>query len=483
MSVALAMGVVSACGSTVQVAGEQGLSGLGQGDGLGVGPDGTAIDALGAAPNGVSAGSGPGSTDASGSGTGSGTDPGVSGQQASGRGAAGSSNAPIRVGVLYAKGLDGAASAMGINGLTTGDTKAQAKAVFDWVNAHGGLGGRPVQVFSYGIDAAQSGNSPDGAYEAACTALTQDYKVRYVVTILNLRPNTLPCFSRRGVGVLDDQSGVSDATMAKYAAYLAGPGDFAPGRMIRILVDDLWKRGWLTPKSKVGSFAADTPDGAAVVEGPLTQALRAHGLRIVSDQRVSMDGNFAAQSSSAVLKFRSEGVDRIIPVLANPLFVMHTASSQSYHPAYAMYSSFGPGALMEGNAPKDQLKNSAGIGWQPFLDIGAGKHPGPVSSRETLCFALMKAAGQSSTSATTKGFQLQVCNVIFYLKAAADALRSVPNDLLTASRPVIGSSFRPADTFRTDVTHRPDGAAGYRALAYQTNCSCYQYVSPVRRTP
>lgn len=57
----------------------------------------------------------------------------------------------------------------------------------------------------------------------------------------------------------------------------------------------------------------------------------------------------------------------------------------------------------------------------------------------------------------------------------------VANDLLTPSRPVIGG-FPHADTFRTDVTRRPDGAADYRDLAYQTNC-CYQHVSPVRRTP
>ena len=47
-------------------------------------------------------------------------------------------------------------------------------------------------------------------------------------------------------------------------------------------------------------------------------------------------------------------------------------------------SRLGPGALLETAAPRDQLVNSAGIGWQPYLDIGAGKKPGPVSSRETL---------------------------------------------------------------------------------------------------
>jgi hypothetical protein len=37
-----------------------------------------------------------------------------------------------------------------------------------------------------------------------------------------------------------------------------------------------------------------------------------------------------------------------------------------------------------------------------------------------------------------------------------------------------------ADTFRTDVTHRTDGVAGYRSLAYRDTCSCLQYVSPLQ---
>jgi hypothetical protein len=118
--------------------------------------------------------------------------------------------------------------------------------------------------------------------------------------------------------------------------------------------------------------------------------------------------------------------------------------------------------------------------WQPFLDIGAGTHPGPVSARETLCFQLMRAAGQASTSATVKGFQVQICNAIFSLKVAADAMPSLPADLLAAVRPVIGTSYAPADTFRSDVTRRPDGAAGYRQLAYESGCSCFQYVSAIR---
>jgi hypothetical protein len=475
---------LAGCGSTVQVSstGTVAPDGLGNSTTLD-GTAGTAPGGLSSAPGGsaLSVGasgsrqsvSGAPRSSTAGSATGSvGTSKGSA--------TAAGSRTPVRVGVLYGTGVDQAANAIGISGLTTGDTKAQAAAVFAWVNAHGGLGGHPLVPVYYAISATDSSNNPDAAYQAACTSLAQDGKVRFVVTILNLRPVSLPCFSKYGIGLLDDESGVSDATMAKYATYLAGPGDFAPGRMLKNLVDDLWSRGWLTSASKVGSFTYDTPDNVALVEGPLTRALAAHGLKIASKQRVSNDSSSISQASSASLQFRAAGVDRVIPVTASPLFVMNAASSQNYHPAYALYSSFGPGALLEGAAPKDQLANAAGIGWQPFLDIGAGTHPGPVSSNETLCFSLMKAAGQASSSATVKGFQAQVCNTVFYLKAMIDRLPGVPADLFTAARPLLGSSFLSADTFRTDVTHRVDGAGGFRDLTYDQRCSCFQYTSPIK---
>jgi hypothetical protein len=394
-----------------------------------------------------------------------------------------SPKAPIRVGVVYAPGADAAFAALGVSALTTGDTKAQATAVVDWINKHGALGGHPIQLFSYAMDSSAS--SPAAAAQEACTAMTQDHKVRYVVSIAANQQPMVSCLAKKGVGLLDDESSLNDKAMATYAGFLGNPGEMAPGRTMSVLVDDLWKRGWLTSHSKVGVFAADTPDAHATVDGFLTQALRRHGLTAASTQYASFNdsASLSRDSASAALKFRSAGVDRIIPILTTPLFLMEAASSQDYRPAYALYSTLGPGAVLEGTAPKDQLANTAGIGWQPYQDIGKGKQPGPVSSRETLCLRIMQAAGQASTSASTVALQLQVCDVLFYLQDLGALEPSMPADLLTSARTLLGKRFVPADTFRSDVTHRTDGVAGYRSLAYRQDCSCFQYVSPVQATP
>ena len=485
LGLGLMLVALTACGSTVQMrsAGTTGQDGLGLPTTTGGALAGTSGGGSTQTPGGtgasipqVTGGSSTGST------SGGGQQPGAVTPTAAGTQGVGRKD-PIRIGVIYTPGLDAAASKIGISTLSTGDTSAQADAVVKWVNAHGGLGGHQIQLFKYAIDA--SGSSQDAVYGAACTAMTQDYKVRYVVSILSMPPSMMPCLAKGGVGLLDDESGLGDASMAKYASLLGNPGEFAPGRRISIMVDDLWKRGWLTSASKAGILAVDRTDGHAVVDGALSAALRRHGLQSATTVYVNPSGGDggSSQSSSAALQFNAAHVDRVISVLYSPLYFMNAAESQQYYPAYALDSSLGPGALLEGLVPNDQLKNAAGIGWQPYLDIKGGTHPGPVSSRETLCFDIMKKAGQGSTAATTEGFQVQVCNVLFYLQDLSDRQPTVPRDLLTSGRALLGSTFVSADTFRTDVTHRTDGVAGYRDIAFRDDCKCFQYVSPVRATP
>ena len=182
-----------------------------------------------------------------------------------------------------------------------------------------------------------------------------------------------------------------------------------------------------------------------------------------------------------MLKFRSAGVDRVIPTGQSPLFIMNAAEAQGYRPAYAMNSGFGPGALLESAAPPRPARERCRHRMSKFLDIRAGTKPGPVSSNETLCFELMRQAGQQSTSATTQAFQASLCNVLMFLKAGADRYGLVP-DLLDEVR-AQGLTFLPADAFSIRMrSGRADGVSSYRNLAYDATCSCFQYVSGVRST-
>ena len=396
---------------------------------------------------------------------------------------AATSTVPIKIGVITQQQLEAAAKAFGLDGVATGDTRKQVEAVVSWIKANGGLAGRPIQVFQY--DADLSSGSNDAVMTQACTAFTQDVRVDYVVTVLGGLKVLAACLQKAGVGLLADNTNFADSTMAQFAPILGNPSELGAGRMMDLLVDHLWSAGWLTRSSTVGVFARDNHDGHEMVEKSLTAALNRHGVvakvtRFIDDTQG--DGGSSA-SANAVLGFRTAGVDRIFPAGYSPLYFMTAAESQGYRPAYAMVSAQAPGGLLESVAPANQLKNAQGIGWQPYLDIGKGTKPGPVSARETLCFALMRKAGQAATSSLVKGFQVQVCDLLFYLKDLADLRPDLPRDLLTSARTALGARFVSPATFRVDVTHRTAGMAGYRPLAYKDACSCFQYVGALVKAP
>jgi hypothetical protein len=383
--------------------------------------------------------------------------------------------AKIKVGVLYLEDGGSAAQATGVNGLTTGDAKAQARAVFEHANKNGGLAGRPIDAYYYALSPQDTVSRPDAALQEACVAFTQDAKVAFVVSYLNVGEAFLACLAKKKVGLVDDATAVLDDIQAKYRQFVAAPGDLAPGRKQRELVDALWRTGWLTPKSTIGAFTQDVPEKRAMLDKYLKPALKKYGLSVKTEQ--------FGTPESAVLKFASDGVDRVLSVEVNPVRLMTAAESQSYRPLYAVQSGWAPGALLEVAAPRNQLKGAAGIGWSPYLDIGRGKRPPPVSANETLCFKLYQEAGQASAQPTTKALSLQLCNAILYLKAAADRVGHAEPGLLGVAGPAVGASFPPADTYKSDMNRgRTDGVSAYLDLAYQEDCSCFQYVSGLRPT-
>ena len=474
------------CGSTVQqqttTAGSVDAAALG-GDGLavpGAEPGRPQQQQSGQASDLPVGGLAPGST--SGSSGGGGGAPSVA-QPASGstagtapgRPQAATGRGPVTVGLLYLDGADEFASRLGISGLSTGDAEAQARAIVAHLNARGGLNGRPIKLVTYGM---RAGSDPTAEHGAACAALVEDEKVSYVVSYVQLQGTYLACYAKHGVGVLDDASLLLDEQGASYRNIFAAPGDLLAGRAVRNLVDSLWRTGWLTKDSVVGTLVYDTPDGRALEQRHLLPALKRYGIVPKVTARSSESADGVSQQNGFVLQYRSARVDRIIPAGASPLFLMTGAESQNYRPKYAVQSTFGPGFL-EGAAPRDQLRGAAGIGWQPSLDIGAGKKPGPVSSNETRCLDVMKKSGQEGTG-TTRAFQLHLCNSFFWLQAAAKAVGVGP-DLLPRARAALGRTFQPSNTFSSVADpKRVDGAGSFRELSYVDSCECFQYTSADR---
>ena len=470
--------VTSACGSTVQTTGADGV--LAAGDGALGAPTGT-IDPLTGQPLAPGATSGAGGLGGGVSG-GTGTTGATGGTAAPGApGGAGTTtpggvpaapSTPLKIGLYYASGVNEVAEAFGLGALSTGDTKAQAQAIVKDINDNGGLAGRKIQLFF--ADASEYGTDPNANFEAGCRQLVEDDDVDLLVTFSGMSVGNLECFTKAGVGVLNDISTIPDDIQAKYADLMGAPGDLAINRLMRTMVDHLVATKWLTSKSVIGVYTYDDAQNQATVNGPLKEALAKHGLQWKTVVSID-DAQAVNQGNSVVLRFASDGVDKVLSVTGNPLFVMNAAESQGYRPDYALYSHFAPGSLMESTAPRAQLEGAAGIGWSPFYDIGKGRRPGPVSPQATRCFDIMTKAGQQSTSGTTQAFQSTLCSSFFYLEQAAAKIGAAPDNILALARGALGSSFVSPSTFEVDVTNRVDGVAAYRGLTFDNGCSCFQY--------
>ena len=93
----------------------------------------------------------------------------------------------------------------------------------------------------------------------------------------------------------------------------------------------------------------------------------------------------------------------------------------------------------------------------------------------------MRKAGQQSTSGTTQAFQVALCNVLMFLKAAADRYGVTPGLLDTVR--TRGLEVLPADAYAIRMLPgRADGVSAYRDLAFDDGCDCFQYVSGSRPT-
>lgn len=383
----------------------------------------------------------------------------------------------VKVGILYPEDVGPEANALGISGLVTGDNKAQAQAVVDYLNQHGGFAGHQIDPVYVAINATQNPDNPDLNYQAACASLTQDNSVFAVFTILNTPANFLTCMRQHGVTLLDDAAFADESTYGAIQGFFYTPSDFLDERLYRDEVDALVAQGWLTATTKVGLYSYADPEDQQVIDGAVIPELARFGMRPAAQEAVSNSVSGVSDNSNVTLQFRARGVNRVLPVLASPLFLMEAAQSQHYYPAFAVNSDFGPGALLETAAPASELVGAAGMGWQPLADLDTAHQLPPISANARLCTQVMNQAGQGSSSATTQLLEAQICDVLFFAASALHSTRIIsPVSLATGKQGLSG--FPSSLTFSVSFPGgRPDGASAFRYLAYRSSCNCFSYTS------
>jgi hypothetical protein len=423
---------LTACGSTVQ------QTGTTAGQGLGAQPGLTASNGT---PAGAAAGGG-GLTPSSGSPTGSagveaqpgansqhpagGTDAAGGGTTGSGAGAAGSTGGSvvtvgpgitattINLGLQYTKDAAQNSSQFGAAGASPGDFRAYYDPVIKYINGHGGVAGRKLVPYYYGID-PQAAGGIQAEDSASCAFWTQDHKV---FMISGGRDNLNACAEKHN-GVSMSYGNETARTFATFPHYL-DPISFRLERIGGLTVRSLAKRKYFT--GKFGLVTWDDPNYRLAVQNGYAPALRAAHVTTVDTTYIPVPqaygdlGSSNAAISNAILKFASEGIDHVV-VQDGPagLFAgtgltlqwLNNAESQHYRPRYGMntYNSPGSQAL-----PATQQANMLYVGWSDLTASGDAGYR--TNTTREACYKIMTDAGVTLTS-SNQNVAAVICDSLF----------------------------------------------------------------------
>jgi hypothetical protein len=237
----------------------------------------------------------------------------------------------------------------------------------------------------------------------------------------------------------------------------------------------------------VGVIAVDAPAYHRAVEQQLKPALAAVGARFSSAvyttpyKTASDAASISSQLSNAVLRFRSQGITRVVDLSGAVLVFATIAETQQYRPRYALTSTSSPAALTANGVPAVQLRGSVGLGWLPVYD-SSEVPPAELPRGQAACLRLLRAHGQQPTGTTVRYTALTFCEAGGFLHAVgarAPAQQPLTGNSLLAWLGA-GLTHPSAMTFRSEVTpERRDGAAAHRTFGFAEACSCFRYTGPI----
>ncbi|HVF74488.1 MAG TPA: ABC transporter substrate-binding protein [Acidimicrobiales bacterium] len=330
LSLATLIGVTSAIrndelsGVAAGGIGDGGELGFG-GDGA-VGPDGIgepgAPGVDGSGPGAVGPGARTGGTSTNGPG---GTQRG--GPQ--GPGGATSETGPIRVAYTYVN-LAGLGASVGGVDPTTDSTKMdrEFKALFDDLNAKGGIGGRRIEYRGFEFSFAEF--MSEDSQVRRCSQIAQDFKAHYVLDTYVYGPGGQECFARNRVPIITLSSTLAEETLLKARPYVTTTFPTIDSQF-RALAPKLKEVGYLAG-AKVGVFLDQTPR----VDGPyrniLEPSLRAAGTPVAAVARAGINDQDGIRNAEST--FASAGVTHVIFIGNYLQFASFTQQAQTQESTY-----------------------------------------------------------------------------------------------------------------------------------------------------
>jgi hypothetical protein len=387
----------------------------------------------------------------------------------------------VEIGIEY-DDEDAAHAAGTVIGSQAGVTDEQAvyTILINDLNSRGGLLGRKIVPVFHAYNS--TGDDPDVQGQALCTSFTQDHKVFAAIIFAAAEKVSRDCLARAGVVIIRARYALDDdADFRRIPAY-AAVGALSLDRLAAVYVDGLAAQGFFSSTSRIGVITQEEPAYMRSAKGPLRAALARHGLKVQEEAfvpgagRAQDAGDQSAAVQSAVLRFNSQRIDRVlfVTLVGLPALIFaNTAQAQRYHPRYGLNSNHGLDTL-RGLAPAEQLAGSKAVGWVPLLDVPSTEVTlSPAAKR---CDALLRSKGHSPADQSVLAFDLAACDQLATLAAALARGGQLSSGGFVAGLERLGTSVATGLTFQLrSGPGRHDTAGAIRHVAFQESCGCFRY--------
>jgi hypothetical protein len=509
----VAVGLLAGCGSTVQGLGANGTT-TGNAQGLGVpssGASGAAVPgaaAPGAAPAaGLTTGSGGGAATAGGA-VAAGQPPGTHVVNGVPQGV-GITPTKIYVGIGYETNGDQANAALGATGISQGDPRADAKAVVDDINAHGGIAGRQLVPVWHATNAASTDTYSD-MDQQECAAYTQDAHV-FAAMDKGLTDNFLACMQK--AGAMNFNAGTilyPDQGVFQQHPYYFDAGTITTDRVFQQLPRSLaalhYYDGWdanlgqasSSASTKIGVLTYDHPEWNRPLNR-LLAGLQAQGhpvaaadvVKVAWPNTTSDEQGVVSAVGNAELKFRQDGVNHVILLDANGLlllFFSRAAQGQHYYPRYGLESGSGMQTLASGgDVDAQQLNGAVGFSWSPDIDLTPSAAAKYEPAAMKACLEMIdKRTGQTlADQPNAAGIAISYCDVLYLLKWGIEhAGRSITRDTVRAAIEHAGLSYASSEFLQEFYgAGRHDGVQVGWNMVWDNGCTCTKYVGSSFQIP
>lgn len=371
-------------------------------------------------------------------------------------------------------------AAFGLPDPSAPDLGQVLKVIFDYVNKHGGFGGRKGEYVIHETDI--SDGSFETQAEAACAAFTQDLKVFAAVSAVSRTSSIFNCLAKHRTIGLAYYPGLAIplSTWDGIADYLYGPL-YVDHPRSSFLVDTWIRMGLLTPKSRIGILSIDDPPHQAFAQ-VMRDSLKRNGLTLTDEFKASPAGQLSdlgrtgQEMNSAVLQFRTHNVDVVL--FANtagggPSLFMPVAENQKYYPRYGV-SSYEFLHTAVTLAPSDALARSVGPGWLPDYDLTDPKYL-PKNPERDKCLKIFRDGGIQVTGKTQISIN-EVCEAVFLIRDGMNGVHQGKARTFRAAVEGLGRYFNAnSDPLLFGPGRRHDAISEYRETRFSTDCTCFYY--------